>query len=143
MRPRYASRRPYQMIESALAGARSYDAFASASCVSYRALVSAESGNVRSVSPRKEMACAPGGRGERAVMAGRGVAVQATSVAARARRARCMARRYANAVADDQSSCRIERMHSTTPLRAVATIIAACVLCVLLVRYASVLPAVV
>jgi peptidase M28-like protein len=34
-------------------------------------------------------------------------------------------------------------MHSTTPLRAAATIIAACVLCVLLVRYASVLPAVV
>ena len=34
-------------------------------------------------------------------------------------------------------------MHSTTPLRAVLTIIAACVLCVILVRYASTPPAVI
>src|SRR5678816_1457458 len=49
------------MTESTLVGAWSYAAFASASCASYRAFVSGASGNVRSVSPRNEMACAPGG----------------------------------------------------------------------------------
>ena len=34
-------------------------------------------------------------------------------------------------------------MHSTTPLRVAVTVIAACVLCILLVRYASIPPAVV
>ena len=54
-----------------------------------------------------------------------------------------MAGRYVSAVAADQSSCRIERMHSTTRLRATVTILVVCVLCALLVRYASVPPAVV
>src|SRR5687768_14248938 len=91
MRPRYASRRAYHTMESALVGARSYAAFASASCDSYRALVSAGSGSVRSVSPRNEIAWTPGGSGDAdvAVLAcSRGVELHAVRTTSREERRR-------------------------------------------------------